>query len=92
MSDDISFAEALVQARAHAEAGLKQYPYDAIYRTAIDRIDEIEALRARGGTLADLSPDPNLGVMAAKELGNDEAGFAHALHVIQWEIDHSGRG
>jgi len=34
----------------------------------------------------------SVGLMAAKELGNDERDFAHALHVIQRHADTAMTG
>jgi hypothetical protein len=89
MSGDLTFSQALDLAREHAARGLETYPFDAIYRTTLDKIRLIDGVLARGESLADVPQDPHLGLMAAKELGNDEAAFAHALHVIQYEIEHS---
>ncbi|WP_260597599.1 hypothetical protein [Sphingomonas endolithica] len=89
MTSDLSFTQALDLAREHAARGLETYPFDAIYRTTLDKVRLIDAVLAGGGSLAEVPRDPDLGLMAAKELGNDEAAFAHALHVIQYEIEHS---
>ncbi|MGI4732266.1 MAG: hypothetical protein ACRYFW_10995 [Janthinobacterium lividum] len=85
---DISFTDAMVLARAHADAGLKVHAFDPVLRHTLDQLAVIDAQLARTGDLSGLrSGEINLGLMAAKELGNDEADFAHALHVIQWEAD-----
>lgn len=77
---------AIAQARAHADAGLRLYPFDAVYRATLDQLAIVTA-----SLLGDGPPLPagrvTLGLMAAKELGNDERDFAHALHVIQHHVD-----
>lgn len=93
MNDKMTFQEAVEFARCHATKGLEQYPFDAIYRTTLDRIAEINAISVQDRGLDELPVDPDIGLMAAKELGNDEAEFAHALHTIQRHIDETqGRG
>lgn len=89
MNDEMTFEEAMAYARDACARGLEQFPFDAIYRTALQRIAHVEAIIARGGSLSELPEDPDIGLMAAKELGNDEARLAHALHVIQYAIDQS---
>jgi hypothetical protein len=45
------------------------------------------------GTLGPLPAESvSVGLMAAKELGNDERDFAHALHVIQRHADTAMTG
>ncbi len=82
------FTNAIAYARQHATAGLKVQRFDPVYLTTLDQLAVIDATIAQRGDLRNLrSGEITLGLMAAKELGNDEADFAHALHVIQWEAD-----
>lgn len=80
--------DAIAYARDHAEAGLNLRPFDPIHRHTIDQLTVIDAQIAHHGDLSGLASEQiDVGRMAARELGNDERDFAHALHVIQWYAD-----
>ena len=82
------FIKALSEARQHALERLKERPFDPVYRFTLDQLEVIDDSLSKDGNLSGLrSGQITLGRMAAKELGNDEAVFAHSLHVIQWEAD-----
>ena len=84
----LSPARAVALARAHAEAGLKPKPFNPVLRHTLDQLAVVDRQLAAIGDLSGLtSGEIDVGRMAARELGNDEAEFAHALHVIQWEAD-----
>ncbi|MDE2596469.1 MAG: hypothetical protein KGL44_06285 [Sphingomonadales bacterium] len=88
MIDFGTLANAMDFARNHAEEGLRKYPFDAVYKATLAQIDAISASLATNGLLsAHIAGGITLGLMAAKELGNDERDFAHALHVIQRYAD-----
>lgn len=88
MTDFATLQAAIDFARVHAENGLRTYPFDAIYKTTLAEVDLVTAALRPDGTLQALPEGSvTVGVMAAKELGNDERDFAHALHVIQRHAD-----
>lgn len=88
---DISFEQAIKFAKNFATEGMKTYPFDAVFKTTLEQIGWIEADIATLGHIRRETADRLvIGIMAAKELGNDEAEFAHALHVINgWAVDHA---
>lgn len=93
MAREFTFIEAMEFARAYAEADLRFRRFDCILQYTLDQLAIPDREFAAHGDLRGLQPARiNLGIMAVKELGNDEADFAHALHAIQHEVDHVGRG
>ena len=84
----LTLPQAMALARAHADVGLRRTPFDPVLRHTLDQLAIVNRHLAATGDLSGLAPgEIDVGRMAAKELGNDEAEFAHALHVIQWEAD-----
>jgi hypothetical protein len=84
------FIGAIEGARAAANAGLLAHPHDAICTYALQQLALIDTALNTDLGLAALAPGTiNLGMMAVKELGNDDAAFAHALHIIQSAVDEA---
>jgi hypothetical protein len=93
MTDFATLSAAVDFAQAHAEQGLRTYPFDAIYQTTIAQVKVVRDAMRPDGTLGPLPAESvSVGLMAAKELGNDERDFAHALHVIQRHADTAMTG
>jgi hypothetical protein len=85
---DQDVKSAIEFAKHHARQGLIQFPFDAVYKTAIAQIAMIENDLDSDGRLSKNTKESMcLGLMAAKELGNDEYDFAHALHTINHWVD-----
>lgn len=82
LNDAVSFA------REYAEEGLRACPFDAVYSTTLLQLDLVTSAMDAEGVLRSL-PDGNvtLGIMAVKELGDDERDFTRALHVVQRYAD-----
>jgi hypothetical protein len=79
---------AIAQAKKHALKGLEAFPFDTVYKTTLEQVAWIEHdIREQGSVSKVTKSKICLGLMAAKELGNDEADFAHALHVINFWVD-----
>lgn len=88
MTADISLEQAIVVAREHALAMLKARAYDPIYLHTLDQLAIVERALGAAGVLHELSSgEIDVGRMVARELGNDEAEFAHAFHIIQGAAD-----
>lgn len=88
MTNFPTLGDAIAFARKHAEEGLRTYPFDAIYKTTLSQLDLVTNAMTANGMLQSLpAGSVTLGIMAAKELGNDERDFAHALHVVQRYAD-----
>lgn len=88
MAEDV--LSAIRFARSYASKGLETFPFDVVYRATIDQLDAVNQSFAASGSLATFKgTGVDLGLMAAKELGNEEQDFAHALHVIQRYIEET---
>lgn len=88
---DINFEQAIYFAKNFAVKGLENHPFDAVFRTTLEQIGWLESdIAAFGHIRGETAERLVIGIMAAKELGKDEADFAHALHVINgWAVDHA---
>jgi hypothetical protein len=84
-------AGAIKFAKNFATKGMKTYPFDVVFKTSLEQIGWIEPDIAAFGHIRKETADRlAIGMMAAKELGNDEAEFAHALHVMNgWAVDQA---
>lgn len=88
MKDLEELRAACAFARAHAEAGLKKFPFDGVYSHALEQIALVEPVAQGLLPLRSLAAAKiDVGLMAAKTLGNDEQDFASALHTLQWYAD-----
>ncbi|CAP41758.1 MULTISPECIES: hypothetical protein [Pseudomonadota] len=87
MTLPLELTTAIEDARRHAEEGRKGRPFDPVYVHTLEQLAIIDR-HIRADDFSGLSPgEIDVGLMAVKELGSDEQGFAHALHVIQRYAD-----
>ncbi len=85
MSTDEQIIADIQGALQCAQEGLKQYPHDTIYLHAAEQVTALQNYLNATANDRDTSilAKFDLGLMAAKELGNDEQVFANHLHKLQ---------
>lgn len=76
--------KALKLVETMTQDGLRQFPFDAIFKHSAEQISDLKVFIDSGYKVnTEILQSFDLGVMAAKELGNDEKEYADALHKLQ---------